>query len=685
MATILKRKRYSAELIKTEKPAVFSRIQMDLNKRQDFDEWVSASQLRNYMMQDPLLDFLNLYGEKCGFIPDDQRPEYIDSFNINKYIMEQGHRFESAVLQSIKTQFPNDFLVITEKDHEDATSVEKYAATVAAINQRAAAIIIHGVLHGKTTKTFGVVDLMIQESFLHKLFPTFPVSVNDRYVVIDIKFTTLKLTAKGGYLLNEGSIPAYKAQIWVYHQLLEEIQRLQYPISEKYTNHFAYVLGRRCSLGGKKEKTDFANSISTAETTRDAERIEENDMDNAPGCFDMLGIIDYSEKDAEYATLAQNAIDWLRRLKSIRSTMETNPRKIIDNPTHPWNPLGTGPAKMIELYPNMSNTMDIPWHYAKKDIAKQVSEITCLWNMGVKRRNELVARGITQWVDLTVKDLAAEFKSVQRSNAPNFKYNILKRILQINSADAKNQKIDMSNITSESAQRWKVPELVEFFVDFETVSDINDSFENIPQAGGTPMIYMIGCGYKDPFTHKWIFRNFIANRLQYADEYIIVSHWLNYMTEVCKELNFIGISPRIYHWSFAERSFLNSALGRFETLAPSIKNYVNLAKAVKGLNFIDLHQIFLDNCIVVKGAFNFRLKNIATAMFNHGFIQTNWGNSTVDGIGASICCYRCNDLAIEQNTTIRMVTIMNEIIQYNEVDCKVLQQVLQYIRSNIKE
>ena len=42
----------------------------------DWRDWVSATALRNHVLRDPLLDWLNEYGEQHDFVPDNQLPEY---------------------------------------------------------------------------------------------------------------------------------------------------------------------------------------------------------------------------------------------------------------------------------------------------------------------------------------------------------------------------------------------------------------------------------------------------------------------------------------------------------------------------------------------------------------------------------------------------------------------------------
>jgi hypothetical protein len=38
---------------------------------------------------------------------------------------------------------------------------------------------------------------------------------------------------------------------------------------------------------------------------------------------------------------------------------------------------------------------------------------------------------------------------------------------------------------------------IEFYVDFETLNSLNDDFGKLPRIGGTPMIFMIGCGHEE--------------------------------------------------------------------------------------------------------------------------------------------------------------------------------------------
>ena len=63
------------------------------------------------------------------------------------------------------------------------------------------------------------------------------------YRVVDTKFTTLHLNASGTQLANDGSAPAYKAQLYIYNRMLGLLQEFEPPES--------YLLGRGWQLTSK--------------------------------------------------------------------------------------------------------------------------------------------------------------------------------------------------------------------------------------------------------------------------------------------------------------------------------------------------------------------------------------------------------------------------------------------------
>ena len=94
------------------------------------------------------------------------------------------------------------------------------------------------------------------------------------------------------------------------------------------------------------------------------------------------------------------------------------------------------------------------------------------------------------------------------------------------------------------------------------------------------------------------------------------------------------------------------------------------------IHWIDLCDIFIKTPIVVRGATTFKLKDIATAMFSLNLISTHWTNSINSGFTAMMSAadyYRNN----KDN-----INIITEIEEYNMIDCKVMWDIVLYLRLN---
>ena len=77
---------------------------------------------------------------------------------------------------------------------------------------------------------------------------------------------------------------------------------------------------------------------------------------------------------------------------------------------------------------------------------------------------------------------------------------------------------------------WHAAPGVEFYVDFEYCSDLNDDFSKLPEKGGQPLIFMVGCGHVEK--GEWRFKSLVANDLSETEEIRIIQDWVDHMSAV---------------------------------------------------------------------------------------------------------------------------------------------------------
>ena len=214
--------------------------------------WVSATSTYNYMMKDPLLDWLKFhhspiktssYKKVINESPDDNK----STNNFTSYIKQQGNIFEKKVMKLITKKFGQQ-RVAEIHGELDSRNPQKVQETLQAMI--AGIPIIHGgVLHNHDNNTFGVPDILIRSDWMKFLVKELPLTAEEEvipapllgdkwhYRVIDIKFTTLLLKADGMHLLNTAAFPAYKSQLLIYNWALGNLQG--------YAPDQVYILGRR--------------------------------------------------------------------------------------------------------------------------------------------------------------------------------------------------------------------------------------------------------------------------------------------------------------------------------------------------------------------------------------------------------------------------------------------------------
>lgn len=595
----------------------------------DWSEWVSASTTRSFVLDDPLLDWLKLYGEDKGFVPDDHLVAYDPRTDFTRFVLDQGLRFEAAVLSHLASLCP---IVTIADELGDSHRLSKAQETFRAM-QAGTPIIAQGVLWDADSRTSGAPDLLIRSDVLDGMFPgSIPedeveVSAPDlsgepwHYRVIDIKFTNLVLL-KNGDLNNSGSARAYKAQVFVYNRALGRLQGYLPPLS--------YLLGR-----------SFTETVD-GETIR------------GTSCMDRLGPVPHDCVFRFGVTLESRVDDasaWLRRVRSRGHLWEVLPEPSVR-----------------ELYPNMSHTYDAPWSHAKKQIAAQLDELTLLWQVGFEKRNRAHDAGIRRWRD---PRCTPPTLGVTGDTYPA----ILQAILDINREDGTDAALVSPSRVTSGEDVWRDTGRLEFFVDFETLNDLNDDFSTIPDKGGQPMIFMIGCGHIEDGV--WTFESFTAAELVAPCEAAIIDRWLAHMGAVSRRLAPAAAPPHVFHWSHAETSTLVTAYNS------AVERHPDKASAWTTPRWFDfLRNVMRAEPVVVRGSLGFGLKAIAQAMHAHGLISTNWETGPTDGLGAMVAAWSAAKESADQGIRLTDHPLMREVEAYNEVDCRVMLEIIEYLRQS---
>jgi hypothetical protein len=585
---------------------------------------ISATNTKNWFFKDTVLDFFSR--TRKGRI----RSQQIKSIQplpetFKSTILQNGITFETETVKYLKSQLgPENFKTICI-NYQLSKSDVMYRETIEAMRE-GVPIIYQGVVHNYTDGTYGIPDLLVRNDWLNKLIKNTTI-INDNkmnagapglgttwhYRVVDIKCSTLNLASNGINLLNSGSIPSYKGQLCIYNNALSEMQG--------FDPGRCYILGKRWTTS----KTIHGRKI----------------VNNGNNCFDRLGTIDYTGYDLDYIVETQNAINWLKELDSVGDKWQLFP------------------PSDERLYPNMKNDYDYPYHSEKKELADQIGEITSIWYCGVKNRKKALEKGISSWRD---PNCNAEVLGHKGKIAE-----IVNTILNVNRSNGHPIYIDKSFIDTGLHNQ---PNSVEFFVDYETISNVVDQ-PTVPTNIEYNLIYMIGVGYIDPDNKQWIYRDFTVSTCSVAEENRIIRDWLNYMFDVSGNDRAKTLQAPIYHWSHIE-----------QTLFEKKQSQNPLIRELNVGNWIDLCKVFTDCPIVPKGALNFGLKEVARAMYDNKLIQSVWStdNPCNNGLESMVIFKKIRDAAQHEGKDIRQVPLLKDIVDYNELDCKVMCEILTFLR-----
>jgi predicted RecB family nuclease len=549
------------------------------------------------MREDPLLDWLGLFGEANGF----QKGRQDVDTSLSAFLWSKGRDFERRVVDFIRAKCE---VVEVEPEYDENRNrlwwaeLEKTKHLIGDGPE----VIYQATVADEDGLFYGRPDLLVRTDALPRIVGCSPdLEVDHRhYVVVDIKYSSGKLKKKTQTFVND----KHKlSQALIYNQCLAAMQG--FPL------RYAYLLFR---------------SIKDCETS--------------DGCFARLAPVDTHFQELNQSVTA--GANWIRRLRDDGANWSVLPSPSVE-----------------ELRPNMGNTQDEPWHDAKKQIGEQLRDLTQLWYVTPNNRPRGIAVGVTRWDD---DECCASLFGLTEDRTE-----VLQAIIDVQKPDAPS--VSPERIAT-ARDEWHPKAKLEFFVDFETVSNLDDDFSTFPVIGGTPLIFMIGCGYEKD--DEWKFDCFIVDRLSAQSEAEIITKWVDHMARICTEY---GVSdPRVFHWSPAEQSALTTSFQSARNRHPE-ENWPEP-------NWFDfLNAVVKKEPVVVKGALAFGLKAFANALYSHDLIRTHWTSSRIDGLGAMVGAWNCEHKCTDGGCLMDF-ELMKEIRDYNEIDCKVMWEAVNYLRAN---
>lgn len=317
--------------------------------------------INNYIRNDKILDWLNLYGDP------ELKDQHIQPFLT--MIKNKHLEFGSLVRNYIKTQYNEEGFIVdidymsSEHFMSDKVTIEPHKLSVSnkSISDTTEAMKKYTPIIMNPCFSFmyqnvevrGHADMIILNHYIDKIFSIATPDPPDQYSLVSIKFATINQRTDGIHLLNNSKQKIYKAQLCLLNKALG-------------INSRAYIIGRKYDYTSKGEKFKLNNA------------------------FESIGVVDFSKDgiDYEYNELINQAIKWQQTIH--QPSMKS------------YHPLDISKHQQYDLLPNMKNHTDYPWSEYKKHIAKTIGEITLMYRCGTKLRKQALENGICKWTDLVV-------------------------------------------------------------------------------------------------------------------------------------------------------------------------------------------------------------------------------------------------------------------------------------------
>ena len=467
-------------------------------------KWINETKIRNSIMNNTLVDWLDLYGSSKGFEKQPNNPFTLLKFN-------KTRQFKTKLIGEIEEEY--------KKYSKRLPYCGHYSIDLKLMTQqymeKGIPIIIQGLVTDDDNKLYTVIDLLIRSDWLQKIFDKYKLKFDTKqtlskfskkwcYTVVSLKYKILPFLSNGTELSNDSITRMYKAQLAFQNRVLTKAQFYDCPC--------AFLVGSGWKI------------------TKNGNQIKKY------GEWKKLGYINLETYDNKYIDMVDKAIKWYRNV-------EAN--------GHKWK-LYPKPTK-TELYPLIfSSNSSGGWANTKKTVANKLKDISLLWQVGPNVRNKAHKKGIYTWDN---PKLTPEILGYKKDS---YRANTLQKIIDVNKM--KRTKVLPKKIIN-NLNDWKNSKKVEFYVDFETLNSLYGGRPIIYLIGLT-IIIPSGIAKKYGTNNRKRDYSFVAESLTKVEEYRIIEGWIKQMKSVLKKYDLKRSEVNIYVCSKAEENFLNSAKKR---------------------------------------------------------------------------------------------------------------------------
>jgi hypothetical protein len=204
------------------------------------------------------------------------------------------------------------------------------------------------------------------------------------------------------------------------------------------------------------------------------------------------------------------------------------------------------------------------------------------------------------------------------------------------------------------------------------------------------------CGFTIVINNGWQYVCFYMKSACMEQERSVYEHFMRFfdvrrskICEVYKDTS--RLTNNLFHWTAAETRYIKTLNQRHYDRLSENKTDIEMVKLIDRFNatcnMVDLFMLFRKVPIVVKGAFNFKLKNVTNAMRKNGLITTVWPDSSVmEGFSATILAAQIyndiddNKINLDDLST---TSTYKDIVDYNEIDCKSMRDIRRYLLDRV--